>query len=97
MGIKIRLYIGADNKTKVIDDEYKQKIVDVLKKYWKGFTLSKKTGYYEGQVEESIEAVIMVLNLVFKDLFDCMDELKIKLVQKEILYEVEYDVDFKMR
>lgn len=95
--IKIKLYIGADNKTCKIDGPYKQKIVDVLSKYWKGFTLTEATGSYEGQIEESIEAVIMVLNLVWKDLFDCIDELKVVLVQKEIGYEVIYDVDFKMR
>lgn len=97
MTTKIILYIGADNKTKKIDDKYISKIEEILSKYWDGFTLTKCKGYYEGEVEESISAVIMALNLVFKDLDDCINELKVELVQDTIGCEVKANVDFKLK
>jgi len=97
MVTKITLYIGADNKTKTISPEYIKKIESILAKYWDGFTLTKHTGYYEGEVEESISAVIMVLQLVFKNLENCIEELKIKLVQDTIGVEIQADVDFKIK
>lgn len=97
MTTKIILYIGADNKTKKIDGEYQHKIESILSKYWDNFTLTKHKGCYEGSVEESISAVIMVLQIIFKDLEDCIEELKVKLVQDTIGLEVVADVDFKLR
>ena len=96
MSTKIRLYIGADNKTNKITKEYEEKVGKIISKYWDNFTLTRKTGYYEGKVEDSIEAVIIVLKLIFKDLDDCVNELKVKLVQKEIGLEIEVNVDFKL-
>jgi len=97
MTTKIRLYIGADNKTGKITPEYEKKIEEILSNYWKGFTLHKCKGYYEGEVEESIEAVIIVLKLIFRDLENCVSELKIELSQKEIGVEIETDVNFKFK
>lgn len=96
MATKIILYIGADNQTGKITEEYEQKVEKILAKYWDGFTLTKHIGYYEGNVEESISAVIVVLQLIFKDLQDCINELKVKLVQKTIGCEIIVDVDFKL-
>ena len=97
MAIKIILYIGADNTTKKIDESYQRKIEKILQRYWDNFTLTKCTGCYEGHIEDSISAVIIVLNLLFKDLSDCIDELKVTLVQKTIGYEIIADVDFRLR
>lgn len=97
MATKIILYIGANNKTGKITKEYERKIEQILSKYWKDFTLTRHRGYYEGQVEESISAVIIMLQLVFKDLDDCISELKVKLVQKTIGCEIIADVDFKLK
>lgn len=97
MATKIILYIGADNKTKKITEEYEKKIEEILKKYWKDFTLTRHRGCYKGSVEESISAVIIVLQLVFKDLEDCISELKVKLVQKAIGCEIIAYVDFKLK
>ena len=91
------LYIGADNKTKKINEEYQNKIEKILTKYWDNFTLTKHKGCYEGSVEESISAVIMVLQIVFKDLDNCIEELKVKLVQDTIGLEIIADIDFKLR
>lgn len=96
MQTKIRLYIGADNETGKITKEYEEKVGKIISKYWDNFTLTRKTGYYEGKVEDSIEAVIIVLKLIFKDLDDCVKELKVELVQKEIGLEIEVNVDFKL-
>ncbi len=97
MATKIILYIGADNKTKKITKDYEQEIERILRKYWTGFTLTRHKGYYEGDIEESISAVIIVLQLVFKDLQECIEELKVKLVQKTIGCEIVVDVNFKFR
>ncbi len=94
---KITLYIGADNRTGKISPEYEKKIETILAKYWEGFTLTKHKGRYEGKIEESISAVIYVLQLVFKDLDDCISELKVKLVQDTIGCEIEANIDFKFR
>lgn len=94
---KITLYIGSDNKTKKINQKYIDKIGKILSEYWEDFTLTKHTGYYEGQVEESISAVIIVLRLVLAKLDDCIKELKVKLVQDTIGCEVEANVDFKLK
>jgi len=97
MTIKIILYIGANNKTKKITNEYEQKIEEILARYWEGFTLSRKRGRYEGNVEESIEAIIYTLQLVLKDLEDCINELKVTLVQEKVGCEITMDVDFKLK
>lgn len=94
---KIILYIGADNKTKKITEGYENKIERILREYWSDFTLTRHRGYYEGNVEESISAVIIVLQLVYKDLLNCIKELKVKLVQNTIGCEIVADVDFKLR
>ncbi len=97
MGTKIILYIGSDNETHKITDEYEKKIETIMQKYWNNFTLTRHKGCYEGIVEESISAVIMVLQIIFKDIDDCVDELKVKLVQDTIGVEVTADVDFKLK
>lgn len=97
MVTRITLYIGADNKTGKITEEYMDKIEKILSKYWDEFTLTQHKGYWEGKVEESISAVMMVLQVVFKDLFNCIDELKVKLVQDKVGYLVEANIDFKLR
>jgi hypothetical protein len=94
---KIILYIGADNSTHKVTDEYMAKVEQILSKYWKGFTLTKHKGYYEGYIEESLSAVIFVLQLVFKDLENCVNELKVKLVQDSIGVEIEANVDFTLK
>lgn len=97
MATKIVLYIGADNKTNQITKEYEEKIEAILRKYWDGFTLKRCKGYYQGVIEESIEAVIITLRLVLKDLHDCVEELKVKLVQDAIGVEITANIDFKLK
>lgn len=97
MTTKITLYIGADNKTGEITEEYEKKIENILKKYWSDFTLIKHKGYYEGRIEDSISAVIMVLQIIFNDLEDCITELKVELKQKTIGCEIIANVDFKLK
>ena len=97
MATKIILYIGSDNKTKKISEEYKQKVEQILAKYWQGFTLKKCEGYYKGEIEESLEAIIFVLKFVFKDLENCIDDLKVSLVQESIGVEVVVNVRFKLK
>ncbi|MBI2666757.1 hypothetical protein HYX13_04045 [Candidatus Woesearchaeota archaeon] len=97
MATKIILYIGADNVTKRINEEYKCKVEKILARYWEGFTLKKCDGYYKGEVEESLEAVIIVLKLVFKDLEDCVNDLKVELVQESIGVEIIANVEFKLK
>ncbi len=97
MTTKIILQIGADN-TKKISRSYINKVVKILSKYWEGFTLTKNVaGYWEGEIEESLSAVIYVLQLVFKDLDDCVKDLKWELHQDAIAYEIEANVDFKIK
>jgi len=97
MPTKIQLYIGADNTIKKITPEYERNIERILSKYWKNFTLTKCKGFYQGEVEESILAVIVVLQLVLQDLHSCIEELKVKLVQETIVCEITADIDFKLR
>jgi len=97
MPTKIQLYIGADNATKKITSKYEKKIEKILSKYWKNFTLTKCRGFYQGEVEESILAIIVVLQLVLQDLHSCIGELKVKLVQETIGCEITANVDFKLR
>jgi len=97
MATKITLYIGANNKTHQITKEYEEKIEEILKKYWENFTLTRSKGCYTGTVEDSIQAIIVVLQLVFKELDDCIDELKVKLEQKTIGCEITANVDFKLK
>lgn len=97
MVTKITLYIGADNSTHKLTDEYVKKIQKILSKYWGKFTLTKHEGYYEGYIEESISAVIIVLRLIFKELDECVAELKVKLNQETIGVEVEANVDFVLK
>ena len=97
MTTKITLYIGADNKTKKISKPYIEKIEGILAKYWDGFTLTRHGGCYEGETEESVSAIIFTLQLVFKNLDNCIKELKIKLVQDTIGCEVEANIDFKLK
>lgn len=97
MATKITLFIGADNKTHEITEEYEKKIENILKKYWKNFTLTRHKGCYTGEIEDSISAVIIVLQLVFKDLDACIKDLKVSLVQETIGCEIVANVDFKLR
>ena len=97
MTTKITLYIGSPKKTKKINTKYIKKAEEILKKYWGGFTLIKHKGYYEGEIEESISVVIVVLQLSLKNLEDCINELKIKLAQRSIGYEIKSDVDFTLK
>ena len=78
-------------------EDYEKEIEHILQKYWKEFTLTKHKGYYEGDIEDSISAVIIVLHLIFKDLQACIEELKVKLVQRTIGCEIIADVDFRLR
>ena len=84
-------------KTGIVTKIYEKKIEKILAKYWDGFTLIKHKGFYEGKIEESISAVIVVLQLIFKDLDDCIAELKVKLVQESIGCEITVNVDFKLK
>ncbi|MBI4142068.1 hypothetical protein HY484_04035 [Candidatus Woesearchaeota archaeon] len=97
MATKITLYIGAENQTHQITKEYEEKIQTTLRKYWDNFTLTKSKGCYKGVIEDSITAVIIVLQLVFKELEDCIGELKVKLEQDTIAFEITANVDFKVK
>ena len=97
MVTEIIIYIGGDNKTKMVSDEYFKKIESILSRHWDGFTLTKHKGYYKGQVEESVSAVIMVLQLVFEQLDNCVKDLKVELVQETIGIKITSNVDFKLK
>lgn len=97
MATRITLFIGADNKTRTITEEYEKKIESILSKYWDNFTLTRHKGCYKGKVEDSISAVIIVLQLVFRDLDACITDLKVILVQESVGCEIVANVDFKLR
>lgn len=46
-----RLYIGANNTTKKVEQT---KAVKVISAKFAGFTISKSSGYWQGQAEKSI-------------------------------------------
>ena len=97
MATKIILYIGANNKTGRITKEYEEKVEVILRKYWDGFTLKKCKGCYQGVIEESMEAVMITLRLVWKNLHDCVEELKVKLIQDTIGVEITANIDFRLK
>ncbi len=86
--MKITLYIGSD-ETRKIDDHFMSKVHSVLKRYFRGYTIQKSIGFWEGLQEESIEIIVFVDNLLTKKLEACVDELKHVLQQEKIIYTVE--------
>lgn len=50
-----KYYIGANNSTKRVEQN---KAVKIISKYFKGFTLAKSTGYWQGEQEHSITVEI---------------------------------------
>ena len=97
MAIKILLTIGADNDTHEISGNYENRVIKILLRYWSDFTLSRHTGCYKGTLEDSLTAVIMVLQLVFAKLHMCVDDLKTELEQKTIAIEIQRDVNYELR
>ena len=98
MYTKITLSIGADNATGSISKEYEEKVTNILSKYWPGgFTLVRGKGCWEGKLEDSLIAIIYVLNLIFEDLEDCVKKLKITLEQEKIAIEIEAKVNFHLQ
>ncbi len=98
MKVKVTLNIGADNETGRIDSGYQNRVSEILKKHWpNGFTLMQGKGCWEGKMEDSLIAVIYLLNLIFKDLDDCIKELKVILKQDKIGVEVQADIDFQLK
>ncbi len=69
----------------------------IIKKYFPSFTMRKSIGCWQGTTEETLEVVMYLLNLIFKDLEDCIDELKVELKQDAVGCEIVHNVDFKTR
>ena len=86
--MKITLYIGSD-ETRKIEHHFLDKVHSILKKYFRGYTIQKSIGVWEGLQEESIEVIIFTNNLLTKELEACVDELKRVLQQEKIIYTVE--------
>lgn len=46
-----QLYIGANNVTKLVEVD---RIVTRVSEFYKGFTIARTLGYWEGQAEDSV-------------------------------------------
>lgn len=46
-----KYYIGANNKTKKVEES---KAIGIVSKFFKGFTVAKTVGYWQGEKENSI-------------------------------------------
>jgi hypothetical protein len=87
------IYIGSNNKTRRIEEDYKQKIVDWARSAFPdGYTITRCEGYYSGLAEDSI-----VLTILSDGNFDLNSVAKLKkaLEQDAILiakYKIEMEV-----
>ena len=83
-----KLYIGSNNTTKEVE---KEKIIEVLNKYFKGYTIIDSIGLWEGIIEKSV--IVSIIDEV-KD--EVVEELKEVLVQDSILVEyIDSKINFK--
>ena len=56
-----KYYIGANNATKKVEEK---KAIGIVSKFFKGFTVSKTVGYWQGESEKSMTIEIESDDLV---------------------------------
>jgi hypothetical protein len=94
MAYRIDMYIGSDNGSRRIDDDYLNKV-----KNWAdgiftdGYTLVKGTGYYRGMSEDSL--LLNVLSNYEVNYTEQLKQLKLELSQEAILV-VKSQVDIEV-
>ncbi len=86
--MRVTIYVGSGSMGN-IDEQYLGRVHLILKKYFRSYTIQKSIGVWEDQQEESIEIIVLIHNLVLKELEACIDELKQALNQEKIIYIVE--------
>lgn len=62
--ISIKFYVGANNETKVVD---KAEAMEIVGRYYKGFTVTEALGLWMGNIENSIiiEVILEVEGIGF--------------------------------
>jgi hypothetical protein len=84
MPYRIDIYIGSDNGSRRIDDDYLNKVIHWADEIFPdGYTLVKGQGYYRGTSEDSL--LINVLSSYEPTLREQLKQLKRELSQEAIL------------
>lgn len=87
--IKINFFIGANNKTKKINKEYYNKVIDICSKYFIDYSINRLEGFWNGIKEQSLN-VFIYREVINKKLLNNMAiELKQELKQEAILISME--------
>jgi PII-like signaling protein len=89
---QIRLYIGADNQTRTISEEYYRKTVKILNKELDGYTIFRGNGIWKGNTEDTI--IVEIINEKIEKIEKIAETLKKELNQEAILITQE-KVSFK--
>lgn len=80
----IVLYIGSDNETLKISEEYKQKTLNILNKYLEGFTIENVVGFWGGNSEDTLKVTSFVDKVDKQKVKEICEDLKLNLKQKAI-------------
>ena len=84
----IILYIGSDNETLKISEEYENKAHAIISKYFEGYTKEEVAGYWQGQKEETMKITSFVEQIDKESVKKLCEELKQNL--KQISIGVEF-------
>ena len=82
---KINLYIGSNNKTKLLE---KDKAVKILTKYYEGMNITELVGVWQGVRENSLLVMIVCDKVDYTLLKTACKELNTQLDQQAILVEI---------
>lgn len=85
MGFRFDIYIGSDNGSRRIQEDYLSRVLDWAdSEFPEGYTVVRGRGCYEGVQEDSL--VLNVLSDYDVDLREPLEELKRSLGQDSVLY-----------
>ena len=84
-----RLYIGSNNETGKLEQA---KIQEIASRHFDGWTLYNALGAWKGQLEHS--AILEIATEHSDEIVSLANELKEKLSQQSIMFELGGDVDF---
>jgi len=82
---KINFYIGANNKTKVVETD---KTLSILSSYYEGMNISELVGYWQGIREPSLLVSVVVETVDYTQIKQVCKELNTILDQQAIMVEV---------
>ena len=82
---KINLYIGSNNKTKLLE---KEKALTILTKYYEGMNISELVGVWKGEEEKSLLVMVVCEKVDYTLLKNACRELNSKLDQQAIMVEI---------